>query len=202
MEHRIRGNSADVADTTSASGPLPEMGWTGRAMKRFVLMVASLGMSALALVFWPVDALVIRDEDDTVVLRSLMPLGRSFETEYIHSVQLSPVQDVYFLSGGVIRQWETRVQSQNAGITSLVLPQGRFRIEPPWLVFEGQAMALAKFVLRVGTDVIGRNRMRFGNGDWQPLYPSFAGQRLYVEAARQSLYGGYDLPACKWIVFW
>lgn len=166
-------------------------------MSRTLLAAACLVLGAAALFFWPVDVLVVHDEEGNPALCAVMPLGRSFETRYIHSVQLSPVEDVYFVNNGGIRQWQTKVQSQNAGLTSLVLPEGRFRFADPWLIFEGQAMALPEYVLRVGNETIGQNRIRLGNGEWLPLYPLFSGKRLYVGAFRQSLHGRFAEPERK-----
>ena len=147
----------------------------------FLLMIPSV-------LFWPVDALIIRDERGNIVLQANMPLGRSFETQYIHSVQLTPVEDLYFVRDGLILQWQTRIQSQNAGLTSLVLPASRFRLEHPWIIFEGALLSLSEFVLRVGNTVIGQNYLRLGNGKRAPLFHVFPGERLLLKAERSYLF--------------
>ncbi len=131
--------------------------------------------------------LLIRDEADRLVLRAVMPLGRTFETQYFHSVQLSPVEDLYHVRDGLVREWQGRVQAQGVGLPCVALSHGRFYVDPPWTVFEGEVMTLPEFALRVGTTVIGRNQLRLGNGEWTPLYPIFPGERLYVGTARQTL---------------
>ena len=145
-----------------------------------------------SVMFWPVDTLVIRDARGNVVLSARMPLGRSFETQYLHSVQLTPVEDLYFVRDGLIRQWQTRIQSQNAGLTSVALPESRFRLEQPWMIFEGALLSLSDFALRVGNTVIGQNYLRIGNGKWMPLFQAFSGERLYLETERKALYASRE----------
>ena len=149
----------------------------------------------VAMLFWPVDTLIVRDKTDALVVQTAMPLGRTFETQYIHSVQLTPVEDLYFAVNGRILQWRTRVQSQGAGLTSVMLPRGRFHFDSPWLVFEGLALSVPKFFLRVGNDSIGQNCLRIGTSEWKPLYSLYRGELLQVETVRQRTYGSREPPS-------
>ncbi|MDR3176547.1 MAG: DUF1850 domain-containing protein [Desulfovibrio sp.] len=142
-----------------------------------------LGLAALWL--WPVDVLVVRTGEAGIAREELMPLGRVFATRYLHSVQLSPVEDVYVVRDGLVRQWRGKVQSQNAGLPTVLPERTRFYLEGPWLVFEGRLPALGELVLRVGDAVLGRNCLRIGGGEWEALYEAFAGRRLYFSAERR-----------------
>ena len=145
-------------------------------------------MAALpAVFFWPMDALTLRDDEGRVVLLAAMPPGGGFATRYIHSVELSPVEDTYFVQDGLIRLWRSRVQSHNAGLPILTLARGRVYMDPPWIVFEGAIASLAGFTLRVGNENLGRNHLRIGQGPWQPLYRILPGKRLRFAASRYAL---------------
>ena len=157
-------------------------------MYRAMLVFCCIIFGSIGIVFWPVSSLAIHDAADNIVFQEALPLGRSFETRYIHSVQLTPVEDLYYVINGRVCQWQTRVQSQGAGLTSVTLPQGRFRFDAPWLIFEGQAISMEEFFLRVGNSVIGQNCLRLGNSAWWPLYPRFNGKRLRVAATWQRLF--------------
>ena len=148
-----------------------------------------------SLMFWPVDTLYARDKEGRLVLRATMPLGRQFETQYLHSVQLSLVEDLYFVRNGLFREWQGRVKAQSAGLPCLPVERGRFRADLPWMVFEGAVMTMPSYVLRVGTEKLGQNYLRVGNGAWVPLYTHFPGERLYMETARHALYADTEVVA-------
>ena len=154
-----------------------------------------MGLALLALLaalpsvlFWPMDALIVRDDDGQIVFREAMPLGRGFATRYVHSLELSPVEDEYVAQDGLIRQWRSRVQSHNAGMPSLTPDRGRIYMDPPWIVFEGAIISLTDFSLRVGNETVGQNYLRIGGSAWQPLYRAFPGQRLHFSASRCAIY--------------
>ena len=150
----------------------------------FLALIAAIP----AVLFWPVDALIVQDDGGHIVLREAMPLGREFATRYIHSLELSPVEDEYVARDHLIRQWRSRVQSHNAGMPSLKPDRGRMYTDPPWIVFEGALISLPDFTLRVGNETLGQNHLRIGMRPWQPLYPAFAGRRLHFSASRCALY--------------
>jgi hypothetical protein len=151
-------------------------------MARYAVFLL-LGLAVVGL--WPVDVLVVRTGEDGTAKEYPMPLGRVFATRYLHSVQLSPVEDVYMVRDGLVRQWRGKVQSQNAGLPTVLPERTRFYLEGPWLVFEGRLPVLEELVLRVGDAVLGRNRLRVGAGEWEALYESFAGRRLYFSTERR-----------------
>ena len=63
------------------------------------------------------DTLVIRDaESGRVYARYDCPDGTKFEVEFLHSVNKSPVIDVFEASGGIIRVAEARYYTFGAGM--------------------------------------------------------------------------------------
>jgi hypothetical protein len=151
-------------------------------MARYAALLL-LGLAGVGL--WPVDFLVVGAGEGGIAREELMPLGRVFATRYLHSVQLSPVEDVYMVRDGLVRQWRGKVQSQNAGLPTVLPERTRFYLEGPWLVFEGRLPALKELVLRVGDVDLGRNLLRVGAGEWEEIYETFAGRRLYFFAERR-----------------
>jgi hypothetical protein len=125
---------------------------------------------------------------DTPLFAASVPLGQEFATEYIHSVQLTPVQDIYRVVNGRIWSWQERVQSHNAGLPFAQPPFGRFRADPPWMVFEGGRQSLESIVLRVGNTELGRNVFSYGEETPRTaLYEIFPGQRLQLRVERRPL---------------
>ncbi|MDR2788328.1 MAG: DUF1850 domain-containing protein [Candidatus Accumulibacter sp.] len=158
-----------------------------------------LGALALpALFLRPIDALTIRlapsaatnepSGRDTLLFMASAPLGQEFLTEYIHSVQLTPVQDVYRIVDGRIWAWQERVQSHNAGLPFARPPFGRFRAAPPWMIFEGGRQSWESIVLRVGNAELGRNIFSYGaKAPRVALYERFPGKRLQLRVERRPL---------------
>ena len=150
----------------------------------FIALLAALP----AVLLWPVDTLTLRDDEGRVVFREAMPLGSGFATRYIHSLGLSPVEDEYTVQDGLIRQWRSRIQSHNAGMSVQALDRGRVYMDPPWVVIEGAIISLESFTLRVGNENFGRNHLRIGKSPWQPLYRTIPNTRLHFAASRSALY--------------
>ncbi|MDR0577172.1 MAG: DUF1850 domain-containing protein [Candidatus Accumulibacter sp.] len=150
-------------------------------------------LAPIALLLRPVDALTIRFAPsaaarETLLFAASAPLGQEFSTEYIHSVQLTPVQDIYRIVGGRIWSWQERVQSHNAGLPFARPPSGRFRMEPPWMVIEGGRQPWESIFLRVGNDKLGRNLFSYGaKAPRVPLFEKFPGKRLQLGVERRPL---------------
>jgi hypothetical protein len=163
---------------------------------RYALLPGALALSTLLL--HPVDALVIRfapsaaanetSAREAPLFLAGAPLGQEFATEYIHSVQLTPVEDIYRIVNGKIWSWQERVQSHNAGLPFARPPFGRFRMEAPWMVVEGGRQSWDAIVLRVGDAELGRNVFSFGaNAPRTALYAHFPGKRLELRVERRPL---------------
>ena len=153
-----------------------------------VLVCLALIAALPAAAFWPVDTLTIQDDDGQNVLRVAMLPGNSFTTCYIHSVQLSPVVEEYFVQEGLIWLWRARVQGQNAGLPTQAPSRGHMYFSEPWVVFEGALIYFASYALRVGNEKFGRNHLRIGQGPWQPLYRTLTNKRLHLTSSRCVLY--------------
>ena len=152
-------------------------------------------MFSLSLLFWPVDALVIRTftpglPPEPPVFAVPAPLGQEFWTGYIHSVQRTPVLDVYRVLGGRVWSWRGYTQSHNAGLPFQAPALGRFHLRHPWMVSEGGRQAWPHIVLRVGNAELGRNVFAWERGenlDRIDLYQLYPGRRLILEVERLPL---------------
>ena len=162
----------------------------------------------LALLLHPVEALVIREVPNVSIrevplnyspplFAASAPLGQTFETEYIHSVQRTPVQDIYYIVNGHIWSWQERVQSHNAGLPFSKPPFGRFRMEPPWMVVEGGRRAWKNIILRVGDAELGRNIFAYGTGNAPriALYEKYPGRPLHLSVERHPFITLARLPS-------
>lgn len=104
----------------------------------------------------PVSILKISD-GEAVLHSSPIPVGYSFTTRYIHSVERTPVEDDYRVVGGKIWAWEERVVSQNAGLPIVIPRNGRLVVDGQWFRFRGGRSAWERFYYRVGDERFGRN---------------------------------------------
>jgi len=126
-------------------------------------------MFCLSLLFWPVDNLTIRPftpgaAEQAALFAAPAPLGQEFWTGYIHSVQRTPVLDLYRIVNGRIWSWREYVQSHNAGLPFQAPACGRFYRQDLWMVIEGGRQAWGRLVLRVGDAKLGRNVLAWGRG--------------------------------------
>ena len=164
------------------------------AKRKFVLLLACF---ALALLWRPVDVLVMReappphgDASQPPVFEGIAQLGQEVWTQYLHSVQLTPVLDCYRVVNGRIWSWREYVRSHNAGLPFQKPAFGRFVMDGPWMIVEGGRQAWERLALRVGNAELGRNAFAYGRGMpvvWRPLYQSHPGKRLLLEVERRPL---------------
>lgn len=131
-----------------------------------------LSLSALA------PRVFVHDENGKKLLSFPLYLGDTFRTEYIHSVQLCPVVDIYQADKRRIWLWEERTQSTNAGLPTEAPPRGRFVHFPPWYRYIGGGRAFGSFHLRVGDEHVGRNILTLPSGRVLPLFGLHPGRRL------------------------
>ena len=156
----------------------------------------------LALLWRPVDVFVMRAPppprgDASPVFEAIAPLGQEVWTQYLHSVQLTPVLDCYRILNGRIWSWREYVRSHNAGLPFQKPLFGRFIMDAPWMIVEGGRQAWERLALRVGNAELGRNAFAYGRGmpaAWCPLYESHPGQRLLLEVERRPLLRAAGLP--------
>ncbi len=145
-----------------------------------------LGLASLA--GRPLDCLVVRGEDGTEFFMVPLPLGREYATRYAHSVQKTPVEDYYKVIRGRIWSVRERVQSHNAGLPFAAPEQGRFILDPPWMIVEGGRQSWPAIHLRVGDKELGRNELHLPSAPWLSLYSDFAGRRLSFFPAKAPLW--------------
>jgi hypothetical protein len=162
----------------------------------------------LSLLGRPVDVLILRAApvphegasfSEPPVFQGSAPLGREFWTQYLHSVQLTPVLDCYRIVNGRVWSWREYTQSHNAGLPFQKPAFGRLIMEAPWMIIEGGRQSWTQIALRVGNAELGRNAFACGRGMpavWTPLYERHAGKRLLIEVARLPLLhaAGLDSP--------
>ena len=153
----------------------------------------------LSLLWRPIDVLVLRVAppphgetgfSEPPLFRGIAPLGQEFWTQYIHSVQRTPVLDCYRVVNGRVWSWRGYVQSHNAGLPFQEPASGRFIMDAPWMIIEGGRQSWDHIALRVGDAELGRNAFAYGRGmpgAWIPLYESHPGKRLLIEVERLPL---------------
>jgi hypothetical protein len=137
-----------------------------------------LAAVVLFLLSAPVRVVEFTDEAGKVLLSFPVYLGNSFSTEYIHSVQLCPVIDEYYVAGDSIWLWEERTQSTNAGLPTEAPRLGRFVHDAPWYRYIGGRRAFKSIRLRVGDAEMGRNALVFPSGRRMALYETYPGAVL------------------------
>ena len=150
----------------------------------------------LALLWRPVDVFIMRAAHSPgaaplpPVFQDIAPLGQEVWTHFLHSVERTPVLDCYRIVNGRIWTWREYVQSHNAGLPFQKPPCGRFIMDAPWMIVEGERQAWERLALRVGNAELGRNAFAYGRGMpdvWRPLYESHPGERLLLAVERRPL---------------
>lgn len=136
---------------------------------------------------WNVSSIQLLDQSGRTLFETPLALGHRFTTTYIHSVELTTVEDEYLVAGRKIWTWQERVKSSNAGMPCFKPEHGIFRRTDEWLIFQGGRQAWDRYFLRIGNKRFGLNRLRlspFGTAD---LYRIFPGLRLTVTATTTPL---------------
>ena len=111
----------------------------------------------------PVSGVSVFTDDGKKAFSFTAYLGSPFSTGYIHSVQLCPVVDVFYVQEGAIWLWEERTQSTNAGLPTEAPRLGKFMHAAPWYRYLGGRRAFHSFRLRVGDSLLGRNVLQLPN---------------------------------------
>ncbi len=135
-------------------------------------------LAAATILGWRVDSLAFLNKEDEILFSMPMASGQSFTTTYIHSVELTPVEDEYRVLDGKIWQWQERVKSSNAGMPCFAPENGLFIRTDEWLIFQGGRKPWDRFYLRVGNERFGKNKLIIAPYAPSPLYRIFPGQRL------------------------
>ena len=137
------------------------------------------------LVALPVHWLTIRSSDGMLLYAFSAPAGFSFTVRFNHSVEGTPVEDEYLVSGGMIRQWEERTKSHNAGLPFKAPPRGRFLQEGDWMIIRGGGSSFCRIRYRVGNSSWGENVLTVKERTVE-LFRLHPDEVLFMEAAEGS----------------
>ncbi len=171
-------------------------GYSSNALTRTLrvppVLCAFVLLSAVAVLAWPVDVLKIHqylpNEENKLLFSCPAPLGFAYHTRMLHSVQLSPVLDIYRVQEGRIWSWQEHIMSHNAGLPSLAPGRGRFISIPPWMIMEGGGASWQEIYYRVGAESLGKNEFRAPPGDWIEIWRLLPGKRLIFSTDRAPLF--------------
>jgi len=153
-----------------------------------VLLILSLPILFLtAAAGWRVDVFQMEDHQGRLIFQSPVSLGHKFTTRYIHSVELTPVEDEYKVAKGLLWTWEERVRSTNAGLPFDRPKYGRFIDNGEWMVFQGGRMSWKEYYYRVGNKNIGRNQVTLEPFGRRNFFEIFEGERLIVRILKMPL---------------
>lgn len=162
--------------------------------KRYASIAACfLLLLSLACAFtWPLDTLVVsivapgKNDDGKILVQKEMLLGLDIENTIVHSVQLTPVVDVYRAQEGKIWAWREKIQSHNAGLPSLKPKRGRFSYDAPWMIVEGGGASWQRIHYRVGTETLGKNVLCVFAGPCEELWRKVPGKLLTIRVVPAS----------------
>lgn len=156
--------------------------------RRAIIAACSLLLLSLAsAIAWPLDTLKVsiaapgKADDGAVLVQKEILLGRDIENTIIHSVQLTPVVDVYRAQEGKIWAWREKIQSHNAGLPSLKPERGRFIYDAPWMIVEGGGASWERIHYRVGTETLGKNVLCVFADSCRELWREVPGKLLTIQ---------------------
>lgn len=156
-------------------------------MSRGKICALLIIFAAASVAGWRVDELTVARGDGDALFALPAVNGYRFTTGYLHSVELTPVEDEYAVAGGAIWNWQERVKSSNAGMPSIAPERGRYINTRDWLVFQGGGIAQRRFYLRVGDANFGRNWIELPPYERAELYKIAAGERFALSAQKKPL---------------
>ena len=135
----------------------------------------------IALTGWRVDFFRLLDSvSGEVLFASPAALGHKFTTRYIHSVELTPVEDEYYVVDGKLWSWEERVRSSKAGMPSVRPEYGRYIENDQWMIYQGGRLSWETFYYRIGNEHLGLNQSSFEPFGRRNFYEIFRGRKLSV----------------------
>ncbi len=160
---------------------------SGAFLTRFCLLFFFVYFS-----FVEIPVISVEAEDSSVKNSFFAPLGSSIETRYVHSLELTQVEDLYLPVDGFIWLWEERVKSHNAGLPTESMPNGFFVSNGAWMRFFGGRNRNSRYVFRIGNSVAGKNGIRFSwERKWLDLFEICPGKRFFLTAERYPLMSGW-----------
>ncbi|MDR1515793.1 MAG: DUF1850 domain-containing protein [Synergistaceae bacterium] len=164
----------------------------GSGTNRAVRAVIAVLCAVLLLGEMPVNYLAI--SGDGVLLASPVPNGAPFITTYVHSVEKTPVIDLYRIVGGKIWIWEEYVRSHNAGLPFSAPEHGSFIMDSGWMTVRGGRRAMERIAYRIGNAEIGQNRWRLPPY-FVSAYEKYPSRRVFIESFVRKF---RDAPLTGW----
>lgn len=129
-----------------------------------------LALSFFYVLFVPMPKVSLSGGGGLLNIVKTVPLGTSWETRYIHSLELTEVEDLYLFVDNKIWLWEERVKSHNAGLPTEASRCGFFLTDKKWMRFFGGRFSARHQTIRVGDEFIGKNQFRFPPGEWLSVF--------------------------------
>lgn len=151
-----------------------------------LLFVIIFLISIITVLFSPVHNLIIKS-DELSLLSLPVSSVNTFHTGYIHSVQLTPVEDDYKIIDSSIWLWEERVVSHNAGLPVDAPRNGRFFQDKNWMYVQGGRYNSQKYFLRVGNSTLGKNWLKISPFAKINLFEHFPSKLLEIEVTETPL---------------
>lgn len=146
-----------------------------RQLLSFVLVLSFFYVS-----FVPMPCVSLRFECEPLNIVKTASLGTSWETRYVHSLELTEVEDLYVFVDKKIWLWEERVKSHNAGLPTETPRCGFFLSDSEWMRFFGGRFSAQGLTVRIGDEFLGRNQFRFPPGDWLSVFQLCPSSRCEV----------------------
>lgn len=134
------------------------------------LLISVVALSFFYVSFVPIPFVSLRFVCESSNISRMTPLGALWETKYIHSLELTEVEDVYVFVDKNFWLWEERVKSHNAGLPTEAPRCGFFVSDSEWMRFFGGRFSAQKQTIRIGDELIGRNQFRFVPEGWLPVF--------------------------------
>lgn len=134
----------------------------------------------ITLVAWNVNFVEISGENSGTIAYFPCSNRYAMMTRYIHSVELTPVEDYYIVTGGKIWSWEERVRSSKAGMPSTKPPFGRYIETDKWMIYQGGHICWDRYYYRIGNEHLGLNQAKIYPYKLKNMYNLFTGERLLV----------------------
>ena len=170
---------------------------TSKNRKIFPMIIRAVLLVCCCIVLipnMPVNCLELSSGGE-VLFAAPLSMGTSFTTVYIHSVQLTPVVDEYKIVKGKIWGWEERIKSHNAGLPFSAPPNGRFLVEPSWMIVQGGRLVQDRIVYRVGDEKLGRNTWSLPPFEMVKIYEAIPWKRVFIDASIKKL---SEAPLIGW----
>ncbi|WP_350449559.1 DUF1850 domain-containing protein [Aminobacterium mobile] len=120
------------------------------------ILILTLVSSILFITFAPVYKLSLYTKDREI-FSAVIPSGTRFSMGYVHSVEQTPVEDIYVVSGPQLWLWEERFRSHNAGLPTEAPLRSHFFMEKDWMIIRGSTYRWEQLAVRIGNKELGRN---------------------------------------------